>query len=287
MTELYSLSVAGGDAGQSPSTDDDHERFLSGPVPDTVGSKLPASFAWAVVTNAIRRVAAAAVPLAFFVLAFENRAMDQSAGHRDLEDPPPSRTAILLVDFQNDFCSPEVFHDSPVTNTQNAVTAYRANDFARKAAALGAHVIYSQQILDLSKLTPRQRRRERPDGLCAVGTWGAELFIPQVAGAHIVTKYRFDIWQSQDFTDLLKALEIEGLVIGGVELCCCVLYAVLGAEERGYDYLVAQDLVSGQDPGDDTYNRAVREYLRLTHGAIEKAEAVLQGWSTPKRPPPR
>jgi nicotinamidase-related amidase len=66
---------------------------------------------------------------------------------------------------------------------------------------------------------------------------------------------------------------------GGVELCCCVLYAVLGAEERGYDYLVAQDLVSGQDPGADTYNRAVREYLRITHGAIDTAQSLLKLWA--------
>jgi nicotinamidase-related amidase len=217
--------------------------------------------------------------LALLVSAVDNRAMEQPVDLRGLEHLAPSQTAILLVDFQNDFCSPGVFHDSPVTNTQNAATAHRANDFASKAAALGAHVIYSQQILDLSKLTPRQRRRERPDGLCAVGSWGAELFIQPVPGAHIVTKYRFDIWQSRDFTDRLDTLKVEGLVIGGVELCSCVLYAVLGAEERGYDYLVAQDLVSGQDPGADTYNRAVREYLRITHGAIDTAQSLLKLWA--------
>jgi nicotinamidase-related amidase len=191
----------------------------------------------------------------------------------------PDRVAVLLVDFQNDFCSPDVCRDTPPTNTQNALTARHANRFADKAAALGAHIIYSQQILDFPKLTPRQRRRERPDGLCAVGSWGAELFIDPVPGAHVVTKYRFDIWQSQEFTALLEALDVEGLVIGGVELCCCVLYAVLGAEERGYDYLVAQDPVSGQDPGKTTYNRAVRGYLRITHGAIEQAETVLEAWT--------
>jgi len=198
---------------------------------------------------------------------------------RGLGDLPPARIAVLLVDFQNDFCSPEIFHDSPVTNTRNAITAHHANQFAASAAALGAHVIYTQQILDLAKLTSRQRRRERPDGLCAAGSWGAELFIQPVPGAHVVTKYRFDIWQSREFTDLLEALDIEGLVITGVELCCCVLYAVLGAEERGYDYVIAQDLVSGQDPGDETYNRAVRDYLGFSHGAIEESESLSRAWS--------
>jgi hypothetical protein len=56
------------------------------------------------------------------------------------------------------------------------------------------------------------------------------------------------VWQSQEFTQLLEARGIDGLVIGGVELCCCVLYAVLGAEERGFRYVAPQDLISGQDP---------------------------------------
>ena len=193
-------------------------------------------------------------------------------------DLRPDRVAIVLVDFQNDFCSPELFREAPPTNTFNAETAHRANAFAMQAAALGAHVIYTRQVLDLDRLTERQRQWERADGLCAAGC-GADLFIDPIPGAHVVTKYRFDVWQSNEFLALLDRLGIEGMVIGGVELCCCVLYAVLGAEERGYHYVVAQDLVSGQDPGRETYNRAVREYLRITHGALDTADVLLESWA--------
>jgi nicotinamidase-related amidase len=199
---------------------------------------------------------------------------------RGLQDLAPDRVAVVLVDFQNDFCSPDVFRGRPPTNSLNATTARRANEFARRASAHGAHVVYTKQVLDLSKLTARQRQWERRDGrgLCAVGSWGAELFVEPVPGAHVVTKYRFDIWQSQEFVSLLDRLDVDGLVIGGVELRCCVLYAVLGAEERGYRYLVVQDLVSGQDPGHDTYNRWVRDYLADAHGAVETAGALFELW---------
>lgn len=193
-------------------------------------------------------------------------------------DLRPDQTALLLVDFQNDFCSPELFHNTAPTNTLNAITAHRANIFAAEVSARGVQVIYTQQVLDLNKLTARQRRWERADGLCAAGSWGARLFVDPIPEGHVVTKYRFDIWQSQEFLDLLEHLGVEGLIIGGVELCCCVLYAVLGAEERGYHYVVAQDLVSGQDPGAETYNRAVRNYLRITHGAVKHADSVLHAW---------
>jgi ureidoacrylate peracid hydrolase len=193
----------------------------------------------------------------------------------------PRQVAVVMVDFQNDFCSPEVFAaGQPVTNTHNAETARRASRFAAGAAALGAHVVYTRQVLDMNELSPRQRRWEQPDGLCAAGSWGAELFLPPVPGSRVVAKHRFDCWQSSPFTEFLDEREIDGLVIAGVELVCCVLYAVLGAAGRGYHYLVPRDLVSGQDPGDRTDNKAVRDYLAYNHGqqAVPSAAAVLNGW---------
>jgi hypothetical protein len=60
-----------------------------------------------------------------------------------------------------------------------------------------------------------------------------------------------------------------------------VLYAVLGAQERGCRYIVPQALVSGQNPGDETDNKAVRDNMRLNHleHVIEPSEdmrALLQ-----------
>jgi nicotinamidase-related amidase len=55
---------------------------------------------------------------------------------------------VVLIDFQNDFCSPELFHDAPVTNTNYARTAHRADTFVRAAATFGARVVYTRQVLD-------------------------------------------------------------------------------------------------------------------------------------------
>ena len=193
---------------------------------------------------------------------------------------PPQRVAVVLIDFQNDFCSPDVAGGGPVSNTGNAAAAVRANSFAAAAAELGAHVIYTRQVLEPDRLTPRQRRWERPDGICSAGSWGADLFLEPVPGSTVVTKDRFDCWQSRQFTDLLDAHDIDGLVITGVELVCCVLYAILGASERGYHYVVPADLVSGQDFGEQTDNRAVRDYLRFNRPGhlLPTAEPILNAW---------
>lgn len=206
--------------------------------------------------------------------------MDGVGGFFEL---PLERVAVLLVDFQNDFCSPDACRDGVVTNRGNAAAARRADQFARRAAAQGAHVIYTRQVLDLDRLTARQRRWERPDGLCAAGSWGAELFLEPVPGAEVVIKDRFDCWRSHQLCDALARHAVDGLVIGGVELVCCVLYAVLGADERGYHYLVPPDLVSGQDTGEDTDNRAVRDFLRFNQPERVRYSSaqILARWGVP------
>jgi nicotinamidase-related amidase len=208
-----------------------------------------------------------------------------SADPADFFSLSPSRIAVVLIDFHNDFCSPELARGGPVTNTGNAAAALRANDFAAAAVSCGAQVVYTRQVLDLDHLTTRQRRWERLEGLCAVGSWGADLYVDPVPGSVVVTKNRFDCWQSHDFTDLLESRDVDGLVITGVELVCCVLYAVLGASERGYHYVVPENLVSGQDPGDETDNRAVRDYLRHNRPQhlLPTASKILEIWRSQSR----
>ncbi|MFG6201845.1 cysteine hydrolase family protein [Nonomuraea sp. JJY05] len=195
-----------------------------------------------------------------------------------LLDLDVARVAVVLVDFQRDFCGPPGVDGTQAGTSGNAGTAMRANVFAAEAARLGARVIYAQQVLEFDRLTSRQRRWEEGSRLCVAGSQGAELFVRPVPGSRVVRKDRFDLWQSREFMDVLAEWDIDGLVIGGVELQCCVLYAVLGAEERGFHYVVPQDLVSGIDRCEKTSNRAVRDYLRFAHPSPESAEVLLAGW---------
>jgi nicotinamidase-related amidase len=204
--------------------------------------------------------------------------VDQLDQMDELSKLEPPRVAVVLVDFQNDFCRPGRPGEDRAQTQANAEAARRANDFAAKAARLGMRVIYSQQILDPARLTPRQRRREEGSKLCLAGSAGAELFVEPVAGSRTVRKYRFDVWQSQDFMQALSDWGIDGLIIGGVELICCVLYAVLGAEERGYAYVVPQDMVSGMRSSEQAANRSVRAYLRAVHPTVEHAAELLGLW---------
>jgi nicotinamidase-related amidase len=196
----------------------------------------------------------------------------------------PSRVAVVLVDFQNDLCAPGAFGADPPNNAANAATAHRANEFARAAIGYGAKAIYTRQVHDDARLDERQRRWERQPSACRMSPDGRDLFIEPVPGAGVVDKARFDIWRSAPFVDALEASNIDGLVIAGVDLSWCVLYAVLGAAERGYPYVVPQDLVSGLDTCEQTSNRAVREFLRRVHPSPESSHTLLRHWAARAQP---
>ena len=136
-------------------------------------------------------------------------------------------------------------------------------------------------MFDPSNLTERQRRTAAAAELCAAGSWGAELFIEPIAGSAVVVKDRYDCWRSAEFVERLETHAVDGLVVCGVELVCCVLYAILGAAERGYCYLVPEHLVSGQDVGDATDNRAVRDWLRYNQPEhlVEDENDILERWT--------
>jgi len=197
-------------------------------------------------------------------------------GQNDLTGLPPERVGVLLVDFQNQFCHPRACGSGPVINAANAAAARRANAFAAEAARRGMQVIYTRQVLDPERLTARQRHWDDQFGLCLKGSWEAELFVDAVPGSTTVTKTRFDVWQSRDFLSYLHDDPVDGFIIAGVELRCCVLFAVLGADERGYRFVVPQDLVSGLDTGDSTYNATARRLLTELYDAPDSAAGLLE-----------
>ena len=185
----------------------------------------------------------------------------------------PEDVVVLMVDFQNDFCHADSYRIND--KVANEATARRANAFALEASQLGASVVYSQQVMAPEALTARQLRWDEKDSVCPKGSWNAEFYVQPVPGSAVVTKNRFDIWRSSEFLAYVEEKRPEGFVICGFELCGCILFAVLGADERGYRYVVPQNLVSGIDTGESTYNRAVRDYLRYVH---DSSGSILDEW---------
>jgi nicotinamidase-related amidase len=199
---------------------------------------------------------------------------DDYVGQRDLHGLGTEQILVVLVDLQVDFCA---------NDAANATVAMKANDFASRAQALGVGLLYVVTDPSPARLTDRQRPWV-PGSVCAPGSPGAALFVDRLPGSSVARKALFDMWQSMEVLAAIEDHRAEGLVIAGVNLHCCVLFAVLGAWERGYRYAVPPDLVSGHDQGEASYNQAVRSYLALAHHQEHSSLDLLATWQMAREP---
>ena len=190
------------------------------------------------------------------------------------------RTALVVVDMQNDFAHPE--GSLYVEGGDEVVTA--VNDRIAEATAAGATVVYTQDWHPES--TPHF---EKDGGIwpvhCVAGTPGAEFHpdLDVVEGTIRIKKgvggedgySAFNIRDPESgvesatgLADQLRELNVHNVVVLGLALDYCVKETALGAVSEGFETVVLADGTSAVNlsPGDGS--RAVAE-LVATGASVE------------------
>ena len=190
----------------------------------------------------------------------------------------PKKTAVLVIDFQNDFCHRRNVFEAKFSRNRKA--AEKTFKFIEEAKKKGIGCIFTQQIYDESKLSKRQERYYAKQKVipCKKGSFGAKYFKFNPPKDYLFTKYNFDIWQNKQFMKFLDKNNIDSLIITGVELTCCVLFAILGADERGFNIIIPRDLVSENDSWTEEYNSLLKILDRL-YGPLTTSKEILKSWS--------
>jgi nicotinamidase/pyrazinamidase len=188
------------------------------------------------------------------------------------------RTALLVVDVQNDFADP-----AGSLYVQGAeLMIPRINDEVERALAASAMVVYTQDW------HPETTPHFRKDGgiwpvHCVSDTWGAELHPALKVDGTVLRKGvggedGYSAFTVRDpasgaesptmLETMLRAGSIEALVIVGLATDYCVKETVLDAARLGFPSTVARDAVRAVDlhPGDG--DRAL-EAMRDVGAALE------------------
>lgn len=150
---------------------------------------------------------------------------------------PKGKTAVLVVDMQNDF----VHKDGalPVPGASATIPAIR--DLLQRARDAGVGVIFTQDWH-----APDDPEFEIWPRHCVAGTWGAEI-VPELAPREDeprVKKTTYDPFYKTDLEGILRRRKIEHLVIVGTVANICVLHAAGSASLRGLKVVVPKDGVS-------------------------------------------
>jgi ureidoacrylate peracid hydrolase len=195
----------------------------------------------------------------------------------------PARTALLLVDMQVDFASPDGAlgrNGADMTAAQAAIrNAAMLADAARaaKVPCLFARLITtpSDETGTLQEWKAR-RGHEKDPLLCREGTRGAEFVGPQpLAGEAVFTKSRYDAFAGTNLDAHLRGLKRDTLVIAGLTTECCVDSTARDAFERDYHVFIAADAVAAYEK--DLHDAALKA-LELNCAILASSADIATAW---------
>jgi nicotinamidase-related amidase len=178
----------------------------------------------------------------------------------------PERTALVVVDMQNDFVDPR--GHLCVNSAQATVPAIASLlDFAR---AHGLAVVYTQDW------HPPGDPEFALWGEHAIeGTWGAEI-VPELApaaGDLVVRKLRYDAFYGTALDHELRQRNIKTLIVTGTVSNICVLHTAGSAALRWFQLVVPIDAVSALTEFDQ--QAALRQIAFLYRGTLTRSAGVV------------
>jgi nicotinamidase-related amidase len=177
----------------------------------------------------------------------------------------PARSALVVVDMQNDFVKEGgslVVPDAEGTIPKIKVLL----DLARES---GTRVVFTQDTHNEDdpewEIWPEHARE---------GSWGWELVeeLAPLVDEAVIRKVRYDAFYGTALDHLLRTWDIETLVICGTVANICVHYTAASAALRWYEVVIPRDATSALDPFD--LEASLRQTSFLFGGKVTHVESV-------------
>jgi len=204
------------------------------------------------------------------------------------------RSALVIVDMQNDFCSRGGYLDyrgidvtpdrAPIRPLQALVPVLRAHAIPIVWLNWGVRK-------DLLNIPPSLLHAHTHDGsgaglgeaipggarILVQGSWGAQIvdeLDPGDQDIH-VTKHRFSGFWDTELDSVLRNMGVRTLLFAGVNADQCVMTTLEDASFLGYDVLMLRDCVATTSP--DYCMQATEYNVKLLFGFMTDSASLIQG----------
>ena len=177
----------------------------------------------------------------------------------------PARTALVVVDMQNDF----VRSGGGLLVPDAEATLPAIKRLLEVARANQTRIVFSQD-------THHEGDREWqtwPEH-CREGTWGWEIVLELAprAGDTVIRKLRHDVFYATPLEHLLRLWDVDTLVICGTIANMSVEQTAVSAAQRWYSVIVPRDAISALEPFD--LQASLRQIEFVCAGRITTAHGV-------------
>ena len=206
-----------------------------------------------------------------------------------------NKSALLIVDMQNDFCSKGGWMDSKgIDVTPNRAPIVPLKRLVEVFRTGGMPVVWLNWGVrkDLLNISPSLRHAHNKSGqevnLCEPvpgtrsevlrkGSWGAEVVDELNPGVHDIqiTKHRFSGFWDTELDAVLRNVGVKTLFIGGVNMDQCVMTTLEDASFLGYDTILIEDGSATTSP--EYCVRSTLYNVQLLFGFTARADAIVDG----------
>lgn len=202
----------------------------------------------------------------------------------------PMRTALILVDIQNDYCSPGGMYDQAGKNMSMYPEMIRRNaaliESARQSGALVAYiqntnltdyrsdsVAYLRFKLVIRGVTPEKL----PESEHAIeGTWGHQIVdeLAPLPNDLVVKKHRSSAFVDTRLDLLLRSNNIQTALITGVVTEGCVESTARDASFKDYIVVLVEDCIGS---GNERLHNAAMEVMRNRFD-VTTSDEIIAAW---------
>lgn len=162
----------------------------------------------------------------------------------------PKTTAVVLIEYQNDFTSPGgSLHEAVKPVMESTKMLANTKETVARARDLGATIVHAPITFteDYRELT------SEPYGILKgvvdsksfrQGTWGAQIvddLKPQAKDIVVEGKRGLDAFASTNLDFILRSRGITTIALGGFLTNCCVESTMRTAYEKGYNVITLTD----------------------------------------------
>ena len=214
--------------------------------------------------------------------------LENSLPHVDADALPgmiaPERTALIVVDIQQDFAGPEGLLGRigvDLSEAEAVIDRIEAlTPVARKAGVTLAYMrVVTSEEDDSDALKAFHARRGQPGGqvICRTEDGGADYYRVQPQPGDIeIQKLLYDSFHGTDLEQQLRDRGIDTLVITGLSSDCCVDQTARAAFHRNFHVFLVSDACAAYEPG---LHEASLNILAKNCALLTTSEAVTRAWS--------
>ncbi len=182
----------------------------------------------------------------------------------------PERTALVVVDMQNDFVADGGSLRVPDAGATVPVIA----ELMDRARSAGIRMVFTQDTHQEGdpewRIWPAHARE---------GSWGWQIVddLAPRAGDTVIRKLRYDAFYGTPLDHLLRLWGVTTLVLCGTVANICVHYTAASAALRWYEVVIPRDAISALDPFD--LESSLRQTAFLFAGQITTAAGIRPAYA--------